>query len=92
MAHFLKPDEVRGEHDYLTRPRAVVTVRYEAPNILRVQQYKGIGVVKPDVGMVPVPDRIKVVDERGKVIKPSGQFLVSTETFNPYHVVADWVE
>lgn len=90
MTHFLKPDEVRGAYDHLTRPRAVVTVRYEAPNLLRVQPDMPIGVVKPDVGMVPVPDRIKVVDPKGKAIRPSGKFLVSTESFNPYHLVADW--
>jgi hypothetical protein len=57
-----------------------------------VQSDKGFGVVNPDVGMVPVPDRIKVVDSDGKVIEPTGKFLVSTETLDPFHLVADWFD
>lgn len=32
----------------------------------------------------------KIVDENGKEIVPSGKFLITAETIDPYHLVVDF--
>jgi len=32
----------------------------------------------------------KIVDDEGNEIKPSGKFLWTVETINPFHLVTDW--
>ena len=31
----------------------------------------------------------KIVDDNGEEIKPTGRFLISAETIDPYHLVVD---
>jgi hypothetical protein len=83
--HFLKEGELYGAAA-IERRRACVTVRY-VDGKLWVQD--GIGVTKMDAIFVELPERIAVVDDKGKRIKATGRFLVSTETFNPFHLVVD---
>jgi len=83
--HFLKKKEVFGAAA-IARRRACVTVRYEDGKLL-VQD--GIAVTKLDAIFVELPERIVVIDSAGKKVKATGKFLVSTETFNPYHLVVD---
>ena len=36
-----------------------------------------------------LPDDWKIVDDNGEEIKPTGRFLISAETIDPYHLVVD---
>lgn len=46
-------------------------------------------VLKLGIGVWPLPDRVKVFNPEGEEIKPEHKFWVTTETFNPYHIVLD---
>lgn len=51
-------------------------------------------VLRSDVELAPLPDRLKVVDRNGKVIKPSKgrKFFITVITFSPHHVVTEMEE
>lgn len=86
--HFLRKNELHRERA-LERRHAVVTVRFEGPDRLIVVPGQ-IGVSKSDALFVPLSKRVVVLDpETLKPIEASGEFWVSTETFNPFHVIAD---
>jgi hypothetical protein len=68
------------------RQWAAVTVRVEKGSLI-VQP--GIGVLKPETLVFPVPDTVLVQGPDGEVIRPSGRFMITTETFDPYHLVID---
>ena len=36
-----------------------------------------------------LPDDWKIVDDNGEEIKPTGRFIISAETIDPYHLVVD---
>lgn len=84
--HFLTKKEVVRAAPIGCR-RACVTVRYEDKTLC--VQNDVIGVTNDDAEFVELPERILVVDGRGRRIKAIGKFLVSTETFNPFHLVVD---
>lgn len=91
--HFLRKSEVYART--LTRPRAAVKVKLEKDKLVVSgpddEGKPNIFVAKMDTQWAKVPDRIKVVGPDGKVIKPSKgtSFYVSTETFDPYHMVLE---
>lgn len=92
MTHPLRPGEAAvGRHvAELGYPIgiAAVLVRRTARNDLVVQAEMFL--LKPDVEIAPMPQRLHVLDERGKPIPASsGEFWISTETFDPYHAVCD---
>jgi len=73
------------------KPRAAVVVEVEkkrAPCTLRVQD-GSICILKSDAIMAPLPDGVVVRSADGKPIKPTGRFFVSTESFDPYHLLTD---
>ena len=85
MTHFLKKEELR-RRSALGCTRACVTVKRDGDRLV-VQE--GIGFVEYDAVFAELPSRISVVDKDGEEIKATGRFLVSTETFDPFHVLVD---
>jgi hypothetical protein len=85
--HFLRKSEVHGRS--LEMPRACVTVRVVKDTL--VIESGSLGVLKIGAQMAPVPERMKVVTDDGKVVKPSKgkQFWVTVETFDPMHAVME---
>lgn len=71
----------------LGKRRAAVQVRVESKKLLRVCER--ILVLGGDVELAKVPTDIVVVDGEGKVVKPSGEFYVTIETFDPFHALVD---
>lgn len=84
--HFLTKKELVGSAP-IECLRACVTVRYENETLCVHNDV--IGVTNDDAEFVELPERISVIDGRGRRIKAVGKFLVSTETFNPFHLVVD---
>ncbi len=46
---------------------------------------------QPGVKVFPIDEEIKVCDEKGEEIQPSGRFYRTAETINPYHIIFDLV-
>lgn len=96
--HFLRKNEMRDARTLL-QLRAGVRVKLigkesEQQLVVDVREDEDaespLIILKHDVQVAPLPDRVKVFDPiENKQIKPSGRFFVSTETFDPYHVVCD---
>lgn len=75
-----------GDHA-VGRPRAAVVVRFDrAAKAVRLQP-DGIFVLKADALVTPLD--LPVLDEDGTPIKATGKFHITTETFDPYHMVTD---
>ena len=75
----------------LGRPRAAVMVASEERGArLVIDDEYGIVVARADALFYPLPDHCKVFRD-GKEIKPSKgkRFWVSTETFDPYHMILE---
>lgn len=70
------------------KPWAAVMVQMVARDVVEVGG--GPVVMNPDVEMVPLPDGIRVLGG-GKEIQPSPgkKFLITTETFDPYHLLTE---
>jgi hypothetical protein len=49
----------------------------------------GICVLKSDTILAPLPKDVRVVTTDDKIIRPSGIFLVSIETFGSFHLLTD---
>jgi len=89
--HFLTKDEVRGPRA-VGKPWAFVKVKVE-----RVKQEKrlviqeGIMVCKADTLVVDLPNHYKIIDLDGKVLKrpKKSLFVVTIETLDPYHAIAE---
>ena len=43
-----------------------------------------------DAVFVPLPKEIKVISQDGEPITPTWKFWISTETFDPFHLLIDW--
>lgn len=86
MTHALRKDEAAGARS-IGRRRAAVHVRLEKDRLVVVAG--SISVLDDDALVTPVPERLRVVDEDGDVVVPSEGtlFLMTTETFDPYHLV-----
>lgn len=93
--HFLRKAEVPHWPHTFGKPRAAVTVRVEEQGARLVVQVPedgpGISVAKADVQWAPLPARCMVVGPGGEEVKPSKgrRFYVTTETFDPCHLVAE---
>lgn len=48
-----------------------------------------ISIVRSDAVVAELPRDCSVVNDVGKEIKPMGNFLITTETIDPYHLVID---
>jgi hypothetical protein len=49
----------------------------------------GIDLARPDTVWAALPEDMKILSESGEEIKPSGRFLVTVESIDPYHLVTD---
>lgn len=92
--HFLKESEIYSRQ--LARPRAGVKVEVQGKDTLVLcapenDEDHVIFILKPDARLSRLPDRVKVVDPEGKVVKPSKgkAFYVTLETFDPFHGVTE---
>lgn len=98
--HFLHKDEV-GYFNHLVVGRPYAAVKVEHQNNRELGDHlvicageevsDNIIIVKGDTQMAPLPVRVKVLSPDGEIVKPSKgrKFFVSTETFNPYHLVLE---
>lgn len=48
-----------------------------------------IGVVRSDTVVAELPRDYSIVNDDGEEIKPMGNFHITTETIDPYHLVID---
>lgn len=94
--HFLRKNENPGwGARHTTRVLAAVRVRHETVDredrlVLDPDpEADPFSFVKPGTALVKLPDRVPVLAPDGSRIKTSHQFWVTTETFNPYHLVLD---
>ncbi|MFB5269350.1 hypothetical protein ACE41H_21560 [Paenibacillus enshidis] len=71
----------------LGRPYAAVQV--EHINKVLVVIPGSVSILKEETKITKLPSAYPVVDSEGYLIKPSGQFYITTETFDPYHMVID---
>lgn len=46
-------------------------------------------IIGEDTPMTDLPDNFQIVDAEGAEIKPTGRFLMTAETIDPYHIVVD---
>jgi hypothetical protein len=72
-------------------PRAAVRVELIARDTLEVGP---LLIAKEGLGLAPIPEKVVVVAPDGKEIKPSkgAVFLISVETFDPFHLVTEMDE
>ncbi|MGF7035339.1 hypothetical protein J2T17_006347 [Paenibacillus mucilaginosus] len=78
----------KGNHIFtIDSPYAAVRVIREG-DCLTVDS--SVFIVKADNVYTPIPTGFKVQAASGEEIQPSGQFLMSAETLDPYHIVIDW--
>lgn len=86
--HFLKRDELYGGIR-TSKPWAAVQVRIErgSPRTLTIQP--GVSVLKVDVMLIPLPENVRVVDGDGNAVVASHRFWVTTESFDPFHLLLD---
>ena len=81
----------RWREQAIGKPRAAVVVEVEkqrSPCTLRVQE-NSLCILKSDTLMATLPEGVVVLSSDGKPVKPTGRFYVSTESFDPYHLVTD---
>ena len=71
------------------RPWAAVSVEVlKGGKILQVKT-GSICVIKSDAMIVPLPKTIRVVSDEGEESTPTWGFWVTTETFDPWHLLLD---
>lgn len=71
----------------LNGPTFGVQVKRGGRKVLVVCQ--GIEKTKDDALWFLLPEDIKVLDDDGNVVRPSGKFYITVETIDPYHLLAD---
>jgi len=90
--HILGSDRARFERA-VGKKHAAVYVRVVARDTLQLacppRVEFPIGALKADALIVLLPKTIKVLDPDGKIIKPSRQFYITTESFDPWHLLTD---
>lgn len=92
MSHFLREYELAGVQ-ILGKPRAMAKVRVlRKKGSISLEIVPGLGIARMDTQLVPLPDRVKVVEPSGKkVVRPSkgSAFWVTVETIDPFHGVVE---
>lgn len=87
--HFLFTKKGNISHTIcLRKPHACVTVQVAGKKTLKAIA-GSINILRDDAQLVALPSDVSVVDEQGNAIKPSRGFYVTTETFDPFHVLVD---
>jgi uncharacterized SAM-binding protein YcdF (DUF218 family) len=90
VSHFLGGG-VRGIHESVVRrPYACVKVELGGKTTLRV--LPGVFFVKAGSYVRALPEKIVVVDEAGETVTASGQFYVTSESIDPYHLLIDAID
>jgi hypothetical protein len=75
----------------LKRPRAAVRVmidQIDKEMVLRISN-DGCFIASGDLLFHELDRRIRVVDADSQTQKPTGKFLISAETFDPFHFLVD---
>jgi hypothetical protein len=73
----------------LPKPYAAVQVKRDNKNLIVIPNT--VQLAKIDSRFAPVHGTgIEVIDQSGQSIPATGSFYISTETFDPYHLVIDW--
>lgn len=83
---------VKGYGFSVGRERAAVRVEAIRKNgkYIELRVVPGsLCVIKPDAIVAPIPESLSVVDTDGNPIQAERQFFISTESFDPYHLVID---
>lgn len=70
------------------KSRAAVTIRVKNRNELVVAD-DGICILKADALISKLPDGVRIYDPNGKEVTPTGSFYITTESFDPFHIVTD---
>lgn len=85
MSHILRRDfhEVRT-----TRPYAAVRVEVVSLRPCVLQVTGDVFLLKRGIRLAKLPTDVQVLGDDTPV-KASGEFYISTETFNPYHALTD---
>lgn len=86
MSHIAKTGSYWAE-EAVGRPWACVKVRVEGRRLVVVAG--GIGVLRRDAMVAPLPKEIEVVDEDGERIAPERGFYITTGSLDPYHLLTD---
>lgn len=88
MGHPIRAAELWGE--VLAQDAApAIRVRRTGPNQLELAA-AGIHFVWKGTRVAPLPDRVKVVNVEGEVVRPSrGRFYITLDTEDPEHVICD---
>lgn len=90
MSHFLA-SRAQGIQDLVTRrPYACVKVELVDKTTLRV--LPEIFVMRTGSYVRALPEKIAVVDGDGEKLCPSGQFYVTSESIDPYHLLIDAID
>jgi hypothetical protein len=94
LMHFLRESETFSARP-LARPHAAVRVRFSRLASRRTltvcsdEDDPCLCVMRADASVVRLPADVAVVEPDGTPIKPSRTFMVTLETFNPYHLLSD---
>ncbi len=81
----------RFREDAIVKPRACVAVRVtrqRGPCTLRIEDAP-LRILKADALMAPLPEDVVVLHVDGRVCKATGRFYVTTESFDPCHMLTD---
>lgn len=68
--------------------RAAVVIRLIRHRPLTLEVLPEVKMLS-DAELAPISDKAQVVDGDKNKLQPSGKFMVTTETFNPYHLLVD---
>lgn len=86
MSHPIRQEEMHSERAV---GQAWAAVKVERDGERLTVASDSIQVLKGDTRLVPLPDRFRVVDSKGRSVKPSVAFYITTETFDPFHLLTD---
>ncbi|WP_155973564.1 hypothetical protein [Paenibacillus sp. Leaf72] len=67
---------------------AAVKVERKGFNLHIIQS--GVCMSKPNTLFADLPKEFNIFSIDGKIIEPTGRFMISTETIDPYHIIVDW--
>ena len=91
MSHLLRASEL----GWITLPRPHAAIRVyltrKRPRQLTVDPDPKCPISIVSSGCLsPLPSDVEVVGADGRVIKASGRFLITNESFDPYHLLLDY--
>lgn len=87
--HFLRKDELYSTRHVALRAAVMVEFHQVGRKGRRLVVDPPLRFAR-DAEFARLPPDVEVVDSEGNPLEPTWGFWVSTETFNPYHLVTDW--